>query len=606
MMNADGAVQTSSEEWIRSAYTGMHHDFTTICDNNFFDDKTNHPHHPQSHDQVFIPSLEITTGVEDQEEEGVILPTTTTTTNRHGGNRVGCFILCASWNGPIVKHEETILPMFTELLKLHQRQDTSYRTGIIQVDATEWGMDLCCGDNNVHNHNNNKKVNTTTDDPPGINNIDSKNNLEMVSEQNRMRKMKCIHRLLPCPPEKLPAILWIIRRSSMKEPNIRYLKGITADQILTFWRTGPQTSILDAVTVEINQSLRSFGLQGTDQNGKRSRSMDDNSITDNTTTSTVRSFRQPLRIFVGGDRMSVGKTSVCLGLLGNLIAMGYPPNRLGYIKPATQSESPQLVQQYCEMMGIPCVPVGPIVYYRGFTRAFLAGETETTDELLAKVEDAVDSLARDKDIVIVDGVGFPAVGSICGTDNASVALASSYPDTYSYGQMGRKALGVLLVGGPGVGSAVDAFNLNATYFQRVHVPVLGAVFNKLSLEGFYSLENCKKQISMYFAQNGQGSKPFGFIPVFPQMAGEASMEDVHDFIRIFGEHFNMDELLEAAYRVQQRRTDGVRDNDRILPLATTVEPPVKRRKVVVTNVKPIRTREEIEQLAISVGAAPSA
>lgn len=70
--------------------------------------------------------------------------------------------------------------------------------------------------------------------------------------------------------------------------------------------------------------------------------------------------------------MLVGKTSVCLGILGNLVRLGYPCESLAYIKPATQNENTQLIQVYCERMGITCEPIGPIVYYRGFTRAFLA------------------------------------------------------------------------------------------------------------------------------------------------------------------------------------------------------------------------------------------
>jgi hypothetical protein len=43
-----------------------------------------------------------------------------------------------------------------------------------------------------------------------------------------------------------------------------------------------------------------------------------------------------------------------------------------------------------------------------------------------------------------------------------------------------------------VGDAVDSFNLNATFFRARGLRVLGAVFNRLPLEGFYALENCKE------------------------------------------------------------------------------------------------------------------
>ena len=80
----------------------------------------------------------------------------------------------------------------------------------------------------------------------------------------------------------------------------------------------------------------------------------------NNNTTTQQQQQQALRIFIAGDRSSVGKSSICLGLLGQLL-LQYPPERLAYIKPATQSESTQLIQHYCEHTGIPCVAVGPLV-----------------------------------------------------------------------------------------------------------------------------------------------------------------------------------------------------------------------------------------------------
>lgn len=54
-------------------------------------------------------------------------------------------------------------------------------------------------------------------------------------------------------------------------------------------------------------------------------------------------------------------------------------------------------------------------------------------------------------------------------------------------------------------AAVDSsLNLNTTYPQNL--PVLEAIFNKLPLEGFYSLDNCKAAVSEYFEQNLSGIK----------------------------------------------------------------------------------------------------
>lgn len=88
-------------------------------------------------------------------------------------------------------------------------------------------------------------------------------------------------------------------------------------------------------------------------------------------------------------------------------------------------------------------------------------------------------------LVLIDGVGYPAVGSICGVSNADLAQALSTTNN-------NTPVPILLVGRPGVGDAVDSFNLNATFFRARGLRVLGAVFNRLPVEGFYSLEHCKE------------------------------------------------------------------------------------------------------------------
>ena len=74
-------------------------------------------------------------------------------------------------------------------------------------------------------------------------------------------------------------------------------------------------------------------------------------------------------------------------------------------------------------------------------------------------------------MLIIDGVGYPAVGSITQTSNAAVAKALGAP--------------VLLVGKRGVGDAVDSYVLNRSVFELGSVPVLGAVFNKLADDSSY-------------------------------------------------------------------------------------------------------------------------
>ena len=272
-----------------------------------------------------------------------------------------------------------------------------------------------------------------------------------------------------------------------------------------------------------------------------------------------------IRLFIAGDRSQVGKSSICLGLIGSLLKSGkYTPDDLAYIKPATQCEQTQLIEEYCKYKGIKaCVPVGPIVYYKGFTRAFLKAETgETSDELLQKASDAIDKLALNKKVVIIDGVGYPSVGSITGTDNASVATACGRTFTLSTTSTAveRSPVPVLLIGKSGVGDAIDSFNLNATYFTHKNVPVVGAIFNKLSLDGFYSLSNCKEAIDSYFGQFQPDMRVFGYIPEIKSLKNSrenmenASSEmqlqhalDIADsFVEEFAKHVNVDMILKAA------------------------------------------------------------
>lgn len=325
-----------------------------------------------------------------------------------------------------------------------------------------------------------------------------------------------------------------------------------------------------------------------------------------------------IRIFIAGDRSQVGKSSVCLGLIGSLLKMGYPPSSLAYIKPATQCEATQLVAQYCDKVGVANRPIGPVVYYKGFTRAFLAGETEDTSQLLAEAGRSVDDIAQGRRVVIVDGVGYPAVGSICGTDNAAIAAACG-----SKSKSSRVPIPVLLVGKSGVGDAIDSYNLNATYFESNNVPVLGSVFNRLSLDGFYSLENCKKAVESYFEQYRPDKQPFGFIPEVQGIANsrkeaneseamengdersqlDRAMDHAGQFIEAFAKYVDVAAIVRAAKDTTNRLAtsdDGVEDYPRAAKRAR-IEQDTKISNDASQNIR--LSRAQIEQAAKGAGAA---
>ena len=421
-------------------------------------------------------------------------------------------------------------------------------------------------------------------------------------------------RLFPVPPSTLPAVAVIALAPGQSIPTTTY---VSLD-----WRTIREAFL---TTVEDSAILLRRQVKKVVQK-----------IEANLNLPVIpAACSDALRIFIAGDRSSVGKSSVCLGIIGTLLEQGFAAKDLAYIKPATQSESTQLIQVFCNSLGIDCVPIGPLVYYRGFTRAFLAGDTPPSDDLLEMCARAVDRIARGKKIVLVDGVGFPAVGSICGTDNATVLKACSYPETMdgtqierrrnggdtpsdqsSLEQAGRcddddtpikrRPMGVVLVGGVGVGAAVDAFDLNATYFESKQVPVLGAIFNKLPLTGFYSLDNCREQITRYFAlQKRDRGGCHGFVPVFPDIANtERGVDVAFDFIKSFAEHVDVAGILSAASKVKGADVPLAR-----ILRAKKVASTVATGSYVEKGQQPprrLRTRQEIELEAVNSGAKKSA
>lgn len=305
----------------------------------------------------------------------------------------------------------------------------------------------------------------------------------------------------------------------------------------------------------------------------------------------------PILLFISGDKSQVGKSSVCLGILSALLDL-YPKSALAYIKPATQCEAQQPVNDFCKEKGIAFVEESeaPIIFFAGFTRAFLDGETETSPQLLEKAKQAVDKLKVGKKVVVVDGVGYPAVGSICGVSNAVVA----------------KKLGasVVLVGKSGVGDAVDSFNLNATFFESHDVPVLGGIFNRCAVDGFYSADKIAPYIRKFFEKNRPKQMPFGFLPEMEQPI------DPSIFAAKFKERIDMKEILKRAREMEDHDTfyDAVEHPPSPTKTPTSAEKPLVAAAaplMKVPDVVPfklpsdtfkIKTRAEIATSAISIGA----
>ena len=179
-------------------------------------------------------------------------------------------------------------------------------------------------------------------------------------------------------------------------------------------------------------------------------------------------------IYVMGSESGAGKSTVCLGILAQLLVSGFTPNQLAYIKPVTQCIAKQTVALFCEQTKIPCIDIGNLVFRKGFSRDFIDGLTKHSDELMADVLASILSIGKDKEVVIIDGVGDPSVGSVVGVSNVDVAL--SLPCS------------VIFVGKPGIGAAIDNTVLCVSFMQHKGLTNIGIIYNKIPLSAFAEIK----------------------------------------------------------------------------------------------------------------------
>ena len=110
--------------------------------------------------------------------------------------------------------------------------------------------------------------------------------------------------------------------------------------------------------------------------------------------------------------------------------------------------------------------MSPVTLPRHFTTDFIMGRIR--DDLAAQVRAAYERVARDKDVVVIEGTGHAGVGAVVGLSNAAAAAMLDTP--------------VIVVSEGGIGRPIDEIVLNCALFAAHGVRVLGAVVNKVDVE----------------------------------------------------------------------------------------------------------------------------
>jgi|WetSurSiteA1Bulk_404760.scaffolds.fasta_scaffold00101_6 dethiobiotin synthetase len=199
-------------------------------------------------------------------------------------------------------------------------------------------------------------------------------------------------------------------------------------------------------------------------------------------------------LYIMGTDSGVGKSTVCLGILAQLLADGYLPQQLAYIKPMTQCVEQQAVARFCTEQAIECIDIGNLVFKKGYTRDFIAGLTPSSTELLATVLQSIVTLGVDKAVVLIDGIGSPAVGSVVGV--ANIDIAALLPCR------------IIFVGKAGIGAAIDDTVLNVSFIQRKHQHNVGLIYNKILVS---ELADTRHYVSKRIVQLLPNTTPLGFI-----------------------------------------------------------------------------------------------
>lgn len=172
-------------------------------------------------------------------------------------------------------------------------------------------------------------------------------------------------------------------------------------------------------------------------------------------------------LYILGAESGVGKSTLCEGLLAQLLSNGYRSEQLAYIKPVTQCISKQAVTAFCEQQNIAHQSIGSLVFKKGFSKDFIDGLTKNSAQLLQDILIEIKHLSTGKDIVIVDGIGSPSTGSVIGISNATIALSLNAP--------------VLYIGKAGIGAAIDDTILAVTFLQRQGIQKIALVYNKIEI-----------------------------------------------------------------------------------------------------------------------------
>jgi hypothetical protein len=210
-----------------------------------------------------------------------------------------------------------------------------------------------------------------------------------------------------------------------------------------------------------------------------------------------------MRVYIGATRQNDGKTVVSLGLLA---ALGKRVKSIGYIKPVGQQflniKGKKIDKDVALMASVYSLKnelfdMSPVAIPRGFTKNYINHPNQK--KLRNRIIKSFRTVARDKDIVLIEGTGHAGVGSVFDLSNAKVAKLCRAK--------------VIMVCPGGVGRPIDEILLNKALFDQKGVTLLGVIINKVRKEKFDKVNMLVRK-----SLHARGIEVLGIIPFEPLLS----------------------------------------------------------------------------------------
>lgn len=218
------------------------------------------------------------------------------------------------------------------------------------------------------------------------------------------------------------------------------------------------------------------------------------------------------RIFISATGQNNGKTVVSLGLI---YALREYYAKIGFIKPVGQryvvaegekvDEDSILIEKSCHI-GCAMKDMSPVAVERGFTKDYILKSRK--ESLVRQIKDSFRTIAKDKDLVIIEGTGHAGVGSVFDLSNATVAR-----------MLHSK---VIIVSSGGIGKPIDEIALNQALFEKEKVQIAGVIVNKVRAEKY---DKVNRMVRLGLEK--KGLRVLGVIP-YQGILSEPSVRQVYE------------------------------------------------------------------------------